>query len=132
LEIYERIKELRKKHLKMSQEEFAARIKISRGNLSNIEIDRVNATDRVVSDICREFNVNEGWLRTGEGEMFRFDPDYDETAVYASELLLEKDNPFYDLIIEIMHTYYDLDPKSQEVIKNSIVKLVENLKKREG
>jgi len=126
-----RIKKLRKT-LDLTQQEFANRLGIARNNIASYETSKNSPSDAVVSLMCREFNINEEWLRTGEGEMFRFDPDYDEAAVYASELLLEKDNPFYDLIIEIMHTYYDLDPKSQEVIKNSIVKLVENLKKREG
>jgi len=118
--------------LDMKKVEFAKRLEIDQSYVTKLISSGNTPSDRLIRSICREFNVNEEWLRTGEGEMFRIDPEYDETAVYASELLLEKDNPFYDLIIEIMHTYYDLDPKSQEVIKNSIVKLVENLKKREG
>jgi len=119
--------------LELTQEDFGGRIGImSRAHISALEKGRRQITERIIKDICREFNINEEWLRTGEGEMFRFDPNYDEAMVYTSELLLGKDNPFYDLIIEIMHTYYELDPKSQEVIKNSIVKLVDNLKKREG
>jgi len=118
--------------LGFTQQEFADRISVAQSTIAGYERGTRIPKPIFVDKLCSEFNVNEEWLRTGEGEMFRFDPDYDETAVYASELLLEKDNPFYDLIIEIMHTYYELDSKSQEVIKNSIVKLVENLKKREG
>lgn len=33
-------------------------------------MSRFRITDRILYDICREFNVNEFWLRTGEGEMF--------------------------------------------------------------
>jgi len=127
----DRIKEVREK-AGMSQVEFSKKVLVGASTVAMWELGTRTPKDIHIAKICEEFNVNENCLRTGEGELFRFDPDYDETAVYASELLLEKDNPFYDLIIEIMHTYYDLDPKSQEVIKNSIVKLIDNLKKREG
>lgn len=51
----------------MTQEEFASSIKISRSNLGSIEIGRITLTDRVISDICEKFDINESWLRTGEG-----------------------------------------------------------------
>lgn len=51
----------------MTQEEFSSSVKISRSNLGSIEIGRVALTDRVISDICEKFNINESWLRTGEG-----------------------------------------------------------------
>ena len=69
--IYERIRELRKYELGLTQQEFSERINISRSNLGNIEVGKVEATDRLISDICREFGVNEEWLLTGQGEMFR-------------------------------------------------------------
>ena len=65
----ERIKSLRKR-LNMTQEQFAARLGIKRGAIANYEIGRNVPVDSVVSLICREFGVNEAWLRTGEGEMF--------------------------------------------------------------
>ncbi|NOW07818.1 helix-turn-helix domain-containing protein [Clostridium beijerinckii] len=70
MEIYERIKDLRKNILKLNQEDFSKNIGLSRSNIANIEVGRINLTDRVISDICKEYNVNENWLRTGEGEMF--------------------------------------------------------------
>jgi len=74
MEIYERIKDLRKNILKLNQEDFSKSIGLSRSNIANIEVGRINLTDRVVSDICKEFNVNEEWLRNGNGEMF-LEPD---------------------------------------------------------
>lgn len=67
----ERIRHFRKQVLKMTQEDFASKINVSRSNLGNIEISRISATDRVISDICNSFSVSEEWLRTGEGEMQR-------------------------------------------------------------
>ena len=66
----ERIRILRKE-LKLSQDEFAKKLNMSRSNLGNIETGTIGTTDRVIANICDIFNVNEDWLRTGEGEMFR-------------------------------------------------------------
>lgn len=65
----ERIKKLRK-DLDLTQQEFADRISIKRGAVANYEIGRNIPSDSVINLICREFNVNETWLRTGTGEMF--------------------------------------------------------------
>lgn len=65
----ERLVMLRKK-LKLTQSEFAKKIQISRSHLSGIENGSKSFTERVVSDICREFDVNRTWLETGEGDMF--------------------------------------------------------------
>lgn len=63
---YERIRFLRKEILHKTQEEFAESIRISRSNLGNIETGKVAVTNRVISDICDSFHVNETWLLTGE------------------------------------------------------------------
>lgn len=80
-----RIKELRKA-LGLSQQEFADRIGIKRGAVANYEIDRNAPIDAVISLICREFNVNEFWLRTGEGEKFRQKSRAQEIADFAASL----------------------------------------------
>ena len=67
---YERLKELRQA-LKLSQQEFADRLKLTQGAVSGYEIGRRVPNDAIIDLICREFNVNETWLRTGEGPMFR-------------------------------------------------------------
>jgi len=63
-----RIKKLRNEN-DMTQEEFSKRINISRSNLAGIETGKVGITDRIINDICREFNINDIWLRTGKGNM---------------------------------------------------------------
>lgn len=65
----ERIKELRKA-LGLTQQEFAEKLRIKRNTIAKYETRRGEPIDAVISLICREFNVNESWLRTGEGEMF--------------------------------------------------------------
>ncbi len=123
----DRIKKLRK-NLNMTQAEFSSRIELSRNFIAQIETGAKFPSDRTISDICREFNVNKEWLLTGKGNMY--DMPEDEIAAVVSELL-EESNPFYDLIIGIMETYQGLDSKSQELLKNSAQRLLDNLKKRD-
>ena len=68
--IGERISLLRRS-LGLNQEEFGKRINVTRSAVSNYEKGLRNIMDRVISDICREFYVNEEWLRFGTGEMFK-------------------------------------------------------------
>lgn len=65
----ERFKQLRDL-LKMSQEQFGGSIGLSKSGISNIENGSRNVTEKHVKLICSEFNVNENWLRTGDGEIF--------------------------------------------------------------
>ncbi len=61
-----RIKELRL-DLGLSQEAFGKQIKIRRSSVSKIETGENSPSDQTISLICKEFNVNEEWLRTGAG-----------------------------------------------------------------
>lgn len=124
----ERIKALRKE-LKLTQQEFADKLKISRGNIGAYEVGKNAPSDAVVSLICKTFNVSEEWLRSGDGDMFLPLPLEDEEAAYVSELLEDVDNEMYKIIKEIMHTYSELTPKSKEVLRDFSAKLLENIKK---
>lgn len=66
--IGDRIVELRK-HLSLTQEEFAVRIGCSRSAIGKYEIGRNIPLDPIITAICREFNVSETWLREGKGDM---------------------------------------------------------------
>ena len=59
------------KNSKLNQTQFAERIGISQQYLSQICNGKKIPSDRTISDICREFGVNEVWLRTGEGDPFK-------------------------------------------------------------
>lgn len=64
-----RIKKLRRE-LDMTQEKFGAEIGVKGNTVAQWESGRNDPPDSSIVSICREFNVNEHWLRTGEGEMF--------------------------------------------------------------
>lgn len=66
----ERIKVLRKT-LGLSGEKFGERIGVRRNTVSQWESGKNALTEQMTKSICREYNVNETWLRTGEGDMFQ-------------------------------------------------------------
>ena len=65
----DRIRRIRR-DLDLTQQEFADRLGVKRGTIANYELGRNEPIDSVVSLICREFGVNEEWLRNGAGEVF--------------------------------------------------------------
>ena len=87
----ERLKKLRRE-LDMTQQEFADRIGIKRNSLANYETGRNTPIDAIIVSICREFNVNENWLRTGEGEMFVEMSYDDEIAQFVGQVMGEEDD----------------------------------------
>lgn len=86
MSINERVKMLRKQ-LNLTLEKFGEKISIKKNSLSQIESGKNNLTDRNIILICETFNVNEHWLRTGEGEMFRKQSEEEEIAAYMGKLL---------------------------------------------
>ena len=89
----ERLKELRKK-LGLTQEEFAKRLGIKRNAVTNYEVGRNDPADLIVSLICREFSVNESWLRFGEGEIFIEKTKDEQIQEMVDEIMVEKPEDF--------------------------------------
>ena len=85
----ERLKELRTA-LKLTQQEFADRIGIQRGTYAKYEVGRNDPIDAVIRLICQTFNVNEEWLRTGDGQMFVDVSRADELARLIEETMSEE------------------------------------------
>lgn len=63
----ERIKQIRRE-LGLTQQEFAERIGLKQNSIALIESGKRNISDQAVLSICREYGINEEWLRTGWGE----------------------------------------------------------------
>lgn len=128
----ERIRQLRKE-LGLNQTDFGERIGVKQGSVAGYESGARTPIDAVITSICREFDVNEDWLRTGEGEMFKERSPSDEVGYYVEDLLdyAGHGNPFYDMIIEMMKTYTELDEKSQAVIRNYFQNVADGIHKEE-
>ena len=87
-----RTKELRKS-LGLTQQEFADRLKITRGAVSNWDLGHSVPSDAAVSLICREFNVREAWLRDGTGEMLEQLTEDEDRARFFGDLSKESASP---------------------------------------
>lgn len=127
MEISHRVKYLRKDVLKINQDDFSKKIGLSRSNIANIETGRVKLTDRTISDICREFNINEHWLRIGKGEM-ELTMDSDEEFMYLVGQFSAENDEYKKRIIRAMLSIEDRE--SWELITKMVEKLssLENLK----
>ncbi len=97
----ERIKQLRKE-LGLTQQQFADGLKIARGNIAAYEVGKNAPSDAVISLICREFNVNEAWLRDGSGDMFRSNDRYSDIARLITQLLNEESDSFKNRFISML------------------------------
>ena len=116
-----RIRELRK-HLGMTTEVFGKKIGIVSSAVTNIEAGRRQPTQQLITSICREFKVNEQWLRTGEGDMFLpTDPDA-EIAEFVGTVLSDARPSFRKKLIRALA---DLPEEGWEAIEAFARKLAE-------
>lgn len=105
-----RIKELRKL-LNLSQEEFGNRLGVTRGAITNIELNKTIPKPLFIDLICKTFNVNQDWILNGTEPIF-IEPD----TFNLDEYLKSKDAD--NLEIEIIKTYFDLPKDVRDIILN--------------
>lgn len=97
----DRIKRIRQE-LDLTQQRFADKLKVSRNTIAKYETGDNTPSAAVVSLICREFGVNENWLRDGTGEMFIKLSRNEELAKLTRGLLDEEDNSFKNRLISVL------------------------------
>ena len=105
MSINERIKEVRGR-IGLTQSKFAERIAISTSYLGEIELSTKVANERVIRLVVAEFNVNDHWLRSGEGEMFS--PDVDTQAIKVLSLFKSLDQKFKSYALDQLEGLSDL------------------------
>lgn len=103
---------------------FAERLNVSQPYISQLCAGTSNPSDRTISDICREFNVNEEWLRTGQGEMFKPLSRSETIAGFAGELLKTEEDSFKRRLIELLA---ELDDTEWEMLERLAKKLTEKM-----
>lgn len=106
----------------LKQDEFAAQLGLSRNFISLLEGGARVPSDRTIADICREFNVNETWLRTGEGEMFNALSMDEQLAFYLGTILSEQGDTFKKRLIAALSA---LDESEWSAVEAFARKLVE-------
>lgn len=114
----ERLKALRKE-LRLTQQEFADRVGISRGNIGAYEVGKNAPSDAVISLICREFHVNEEWLRTGNGEMF-VEETPDEEFMRMAKAVASGDTEADRMIRITLMYFYKMDDLGRKTLMNFV------------
>lgn len=124
----ERVKWLRA-NLGLTQTDFGSRINISQNYVWMIEKGERVPGDRTIKDICREFSVNEEWLRSGIGEPFKAVSRANEISAFIGKVLGGNATPIQQAFITVLaRTTSD----EWALFENKLLELaaeVENIKK---
>ena len=110
----ERLKKLRKT-LDLTQQAFSDKLGVKRNTVGQWEIGRNKPSDAIIFSICREFNVNENWLRTGEGEMFVEMSRDEQIETFVGNLLKNEDDSFKRRLISGLAA---LDETGWDILEN--------------
>lgn len=116
----ERIRSLIKA-LKIKQAEFAQRIGVSRPFVSELCSGAKNPSDRTIADICREFGVNERWLRTGDGEMLMHLSREEEIMRFAATVVRDPSSEFQRRFVSVLAR---LTPEQWQLMEQMAHKLL--------
>ena len=119
LDFAQRLKELRKA-CGITQKAMADKLGLKQNTIATYEIGKLSPSDRTIADICREFNVNENWLRTGEGKMFVQLTENAQFDLVCQEL---KFSGKHEVIKQILMVYWDLPDDKKDIVD----KLVEDI-----
>ena len=120
--IGERIKRIRKDN-KMTQEAFADKLGMKRSSISIYEIDNSAPSAGIISLICREFNVSETWLRTGEGEPYVKKTQHEEIAEFIQKIEMD-DDKFKAELIAVLSQFNDSDWKALRKVLEKMAPLL--------
>nr|DAM70395.1 MAG TPA: helix-turn-helix domain protein [Bacteriophage sp.] len=115
-----------RKDSKLNQEDFGLRLNLTKNYISLIETGNRIPSDRTISDICREFNVNEDWLKNGTGDMYK------ERDGSFTELLSELEESDDDFIKSLITVYMGLDEDSKSALRKIAKEMAEKYKSREN
>ena len=105
--------------------DFAKRLNLSQAFVSQMCSGVANPSERTIQDICREFGVNEVWLRTGEGEPFR-ETTCEETIMRFAVQTAKGSDEFKKALVSMLAK---LDPEDWENLAKIYAKLSAEYKK---
>jgi len=117
----ERVKEIRKT-LGLTQSEFGKRLGVTPAAISKIESGERGLTEQMLLAICREFEINETYLRIGEGNVFKITSD-DLIFQLSEQCHLD------ELDCKVLKIYLNLPKEHRQVFKDFAFKFAENYKR---
>ena len=121
----DRIRDLRKNHLKLTQQAFADKVGLSQNFVWQIEKGERTPSDRTISDICRIFSINEDWLRYGL-EPMRLERSKEEEIGEMVASALGGDANFTQAVVKMICTR---TPEELKVLEKALSDIYENIKK---
>lgn len=111
------------KHLK--KVDFAKQLKLSAPYISELCSGKTQPSDRTITDICREFDISEEWLRTGEGEMFIHKTRTDEITAFVGDILRGEPD-FRQRFISVLAR---MTTDEWKILEAKVLELAEEIKK---
>ena len=115
----ERVKQLRKT-LDLTMEKFGDRLGVKKNSISQIESGKNSLTEQMIKAICREFDVDEEWLRNGTGSMFIERTRDEEIAKFIGTIQSVDDDSFMKKLIS---TLAKLDESEWKLLEKMALKL---------
>ena len=110
---------------KLTKTDFAKRLGISQPYLSQICAGQKTPSDRTISDICREFNVNREWLETGAGKPFQEKSRDEEIAEIIGKIVYGDESSKATIIRALCKLPDEMFPEAERIL----IDIVENIKK---
>lgn len=126
--IGQRIKQIRSSK-KLTQDDFAEIIGLTKNFISLIETGNRTPSDRTISDICRVFHVNESWLRTGDGEMFKPVNRDAELAAFLGDIMKDEDDDYRRRLLSVLQRLDRIE--DWELLERVATRLAEGSKKED-
>jgi len=120
----ERIKDIRKV-LRLTQTAFAERIAVRQQTIAMIEARKSNPSDQLINSICREFRVNETWLRTGDGDMFVPSPSSVVDRLAETYRLCPE-------AVAMVEKFVELEPTAQKTVFAYMCAVVDEIRGQTG
>ena len=117
----DRIKALRKT-LSLNQTDFGSKIGVKQSAVAAYESGSRTPLDSVIVSICREFGVNERWLRTGEGEMLMHLSREEEIMRFAATVVRDPSSEFQRRFVSVLAR---LTPEQWQLMEQMARKLLQ-------
>lgn len=105
-----------REHYHLSQDDFAKKLGVTKSAISGYETGRRNPTEQIIKAICREFFIEEAWLRTGEGEMIQ----HKSSDILEQVIMNYNCNTFEAAFIR---SYFNLNPDERINLSNYLFKI---------
>ena len=118
--IGDRIKKVREEK-ELTQQAFADALRIHRQTIASYERGIIAPRDRMITDICREFDVNPEWLQTGEGDMFMEKSLDEEILAVMGDILSSGD----DFLKRLLFAMSRMKPEKRKLVEEKVMELTE-------